>query len=122
MREYLVAPTAERDILLILERSLENFGARACDRYADLIYRAIRDVAKDPQRPGIHHRPELAADARTYHISHSSKSTGQRVALVKRPRHVLVFRQPSENVVEVGRVLHDSMDLARHLPPGYAAE
>jgi toxin ParE1/3/4 len=33
------------------------------------------------------------------------------------PRHFLIFRLRRDSAVEIVRVLHDSMDLARHLPP-----
>jgi toxin ParE1/3/4 len=36
--------------------------------------------------------------------------------LVRRPRHFLVYRTEPKLVV-IGRVLHDAMELARHLDP-----
>jgi toxin ParE1/3/4 len=38
------------------------------------------------------------------------------VGRVKTPRHFLVYRLATPECIEVGRVLHDSMDLTRHLP------
>lgn len=34
-----------------------------------------------------------------------------------RGRHVLLFRPAGDNVIMVLRILHDAMDLARHIPP-----
>jgi toxin ParE1/3/4 len=55
--------------------------------------------------------------ARTYHIQFSrSRVSGPSV---KEPRHFLLYRRREERVIEVGRIIHDSRDLARHLPGVY---
>jgi len=36
-------------------------------------------------------------------------------------RHFLLYRTRPDGRVEIGRVLHDSMDLERHLPDNYRA-
>lgn len=36
--------------------------------------------------------------------------------MVQSPRHFIVYRVVSRELVVILRVLHDSMDLARHLP------
>lgn len=38
------------------------------------------------------------------------------VGKVVRPRHVVFYRVATDQVLEVVRVLHDSMDLDQHLP------
>ncbi|MCT5390434.1 type II toxin-antitoxin system RelE/ParE family toxin, partial [Pseudomonas aeruginosa] len=38
------------------------------------------------------------------------------VGKVVRPRHFVFFRVATDQVLEVVRVLHDSMDLDQHLP------
>jgi len=54
--------------------------------------------------------------ARTYHLSLSrSRLPG---AVVKEPRHFILFRRSGE-VIEVARILHDASDLERHLPQDY---
>jgi toxin ParE1/3/4 len=35
----------------------------------------------------------------------------------RRGRHFIMYRAASGNVIEVVRILHDAMDLARHIPP-----
>ena len=44
-----------------------------------------------------------------------------RSALVRRPRHFLVYRVEPALLV-VGRVLHDAMELERHLNPDTSCE
>jgi toxin ParE1/3/4 len=42
---------------------------------------------------------------------------------VSRPRHFLLYCSTRpDGQVEIGRVLHDSMDLQRHLPDEYRAD
>jgi toxin ParE1/3/4 len=119
MPRFRLSPQAERDIESILAWSQAEFGEKARLRYEALLLRALLDLADSPDRPGSQDRPELAPGARTYHLRHSrdrvKKSTGQ----VQRPRHFLLFRVLDDGTVEVGRVLHDAMDLARHLPDDY---
>jgi toxin ParE1/3/4 len=38
---------------------------------------------------------------------------------VKHPRHFLLYRIRADGQVEIGRVLHDSMDLEPHLREEY---
>lgn len=49
--------------------------------------------------------------------NHVDKSLGR----VRRPRYFLIYRFTEENQSEIGRVLHDSMDLPSHLPVEYRA-
>jgi toxin ParE1/3/4 len=78
-------------------------------------------VVEDPDRIGSHKRPEIAAAARTYHLWHSRNRVAKRVGRVKSPRHFLLYRMRPDGQIEIGRVLHDSMDLERHLPDEYLA-
>ena len=40
-------------------------------------------------------------------------------ARVRHPRHFLIYRVDDKNGIEIGRVLHDSMDLLSNLPDEY---
>ena len=87
-------------------------------RYRALIQQALLDIEADHERPGSRERSEImAAGVRTYHLS-LSRSRGDRSA-VKEPRHFVLYRERKDGVIEVARVLHDSRDLARHLPENY---
>ena len=113
----ILAPAAEADLAEILAWSAEAFGDAARLRYAALIVRAIEDLAADPARAGVEERPEIAAKAQTYHLAHSRNRVPAAVGRVITLRHFLIFRLRGDSAVEIVRVLHDSMDLARHLPP-----
>ncbi|MGZ3383204.1 MAG: hypothetical protein ACXVBB_23545 [Isosphaeraceae bacterium] len=65
--------------------------------------------------------PEIAAAARTYHLRNSRDRVKKSIGRVQRPRHFLLYRTTDDGKVEIGRVLHDGMDLTRHLPVEYRA-
>jgi toxin ParE1/3/4 len=115
MARFRLAPQAERDIEAILAWTHEEFGEKARRRYEALLAKAILDVAESPGRPGSHDRPEIAPAARTYHIRHSRAWVKRTAGKVERPRHFLLYRTRDDGTVEIGRVLHDGMDLRRHL-------
>jgi toxin ParE1/3/4 len=119
MPRYRVSPAAERDIEAILTWTHEQFGTSARIRYEALLVRAILDVAADPDRPGGRPRPDIAADARTYHLYYSRNRVPPPAARVRQPRHLLLYRIRDDGKIEIGRVLHESMDLVRHLPEEY---
>jgi toxin ParE1/3/4 len=51
-----------------------------------------------------------------------SRNTAARGAdSIRQPRHFLLYRVAG-NVVEIGRVLHDSMELDLHLPEEYRSQ
>lgn len=117
--EVLIAPSARRDIIDILAWTRENFGLQQMRRYAKLIQTAIEEIAANPETAGSEKRPELAKACRTYHLFHSRKKAGARGKHVRNPRHFLLYRTSELGIVEIGRVLHDSMELNENLPEEY---
>jgi toxin ParE1/3/4 len=122
MVRFRLSPLAERDIEAILAWTHEHFGERGRLRYEALIVRTIQDVADDPMRPGTLARPELTPGARTYHLRLSRDRIMPATDRVRQPRHFLLYRARPDEPVEIGRVLHDGMDLMRHLPDDYRPE
>src|SRR5690349_19673458 len=112
MAQYRIAPAALLDIEAILAWTHKEFGEKARLRYEALLIRAMIDIASDPDRPGSSRRPELGASAyaRTYHLYFSRKNVTRGIGRVKRPRHFILYRTQSDGTVEIGRVLHDSLD------------
>lgn len=119
MPKYRLSPLAERDLEEILAWSHEQFGERGRLRYEALLVQAIRDVAANPRRPGCRPRPELAGGALTYHLLNSRDHVPKTQGRVRKPRHFLLARLATDGALEIGRILHDSMDLERHLPDEY---
>ncbi|MDA7980181.1 MAG: type II toxin-antitoxin system RelE/ParE family toxin [Pirellulales bacterium] len=114
-----IAPAAKRDLELILSWTHENFGERIRRSYESLIVQALSDIADNPDRTGSQRRKDISSVARTYHLYFSRSNSRSRQLLIRQPRHFLLFRAVDDGLVEVARILHDSMDLQRHLPAEY---
>lgn len=116
MFRYRLSEAAQHDVLNVLAWTHGQFGEAGRLRYEKLIVAALRDVASQPDRPGSLARPELGAGVRSWHLGLSREHGQAGSGIVRRPRHFLVYRfEPG--LVVVGRVLHDAMELARHLNP-----
>ncbi|MGQ0846653.1 MAG: type II toxin-antitoxin system RelE/ParE family toxin [Sporichthyaceae bacterium] len=112
MRRYRITHAAQSDIAGILAWSQEEFGTEARLRYEALIVAALRHVATDRGGLGGTPQAELGDGVYSWHLRRSrDRSAG---GVVRRPRHFLVYRLDDE-VVVIGRVLHDAMELQRHL-------
>ncbi|MBP2291548.1 type II toxin-antitoxin system RelE/ParE family toxin [Azospirillum rugosum] len=98
---------AERDFADILTETVQRFGRIQFEAYRALLTTAIEAVAAMPQRPGSRPRDELARNVRTFHAA----LVGKRMSAA---RHVIVYRVGADGVVEILRLLHDSMDVRRH--------
>jgi toxin ParE1/3/4 len=98
---------AELDFANIIKWTAENFGARQSRLYRDTILRAIGELADGPDVPGSKIRNEIMRGIRTLHIARHGR----------RGSHFLVYRVVDEGrIIEIGRILHDRMDLHRHVP------
>ena len=97
---------AELDFANILKWTAENFGARQSRLYRDTLVQAIGELANGPDVAGSKARDEIKRGLRTLHIARRGR----------RGRHFLLYRVAAGRIIEIGRILHDSMDLQRHLP------
>lgn len=59
-------------------------------------------------------RPELGEDVFSWHLAQSRARTHG--GKIHRPRHFLLCRRDGDTLI-VGRVLHDAMELRRHVDP-----
>lgn len=114
MADLRLTEAAETDIVEILAWSQAEFGEAARRRYERLITAALLDVMAEPHRPGSLPRPELGECVRSWHLRSSRERARDGDQIVQRPRHFLIYR-PSATVIVIGRVLHDAMELERHL-------
>ena len=101
-----LAQGAERDFFSILHWTTERFGERQARVYETTLRSALKALASGPDALGYRARPELGADVASLHAARQGRKA----------RHLVLFRV-HENVraIEVLRILHDSMDLQRHL-------
>src|SRR4030081_3944863 len=96
--------TAELDFANILRWTAENFGSQQSRLYGDSIVRTIGELADGPDAPGSKARDEIMPGVRTLHVARHGR----------RGRHFLLYRVVRGRDIEIGRILHDSMDLQRH--------
>ena len=99
---------AEADVRDIVLWTAKRFGAAQARAYADTLSGAIRALAERPAVPGARRREDIATGIMTLHVAGRGR----------KGRHLAVYRvgapaQPP--VVDVLRVLHDAMDLPRHV-------
>ncbi|QUD90593.1 type II toxin-antitoxin system RelE/ParE family toxin [Phenylobacterium montanum] len=121
MRRLELTISAQADLAAILDISAASFGAQARRRYETIIEIALGDLLADPTCLGSLERPELGPKVRTYHLRYCRGRGKSRACLVGHPRHLLVYEFDDDRVL-VLRVLHDAMELTRHLPPNESEE
>jgi len=93
------------DFTGILKYIAENFGSRQAAIYKTTLIEAISELANGPDLAGSVARDEILEGLRTIHIARRGR----------RGRHLIMFRAV-EDRIEIVRILHDAMDLARHIP------
>lgn len=114
MSGFRVSRAAVEDISEILEWSEEHFGADARSRYDALIRAALLHASADLADPRFKQRPEIGEGIKSWHLSNSV--TRSRRERVKAPRHLL-FCRDEDQLLGVGRVLHERMDPTQHVDP-----
>lgn len=97
---------AETDIDEILNYTSATFGDEQADRYRLLLVEALTDLTQGPDIPGSRNRDDIRTGLRSLHIARQGR-TG---------RHLILFRAHDGRIIDVLRVLHDAMELKRHLP------
>lgn len=119
MGDFRLSLLARADIVNILAYTNETFGPQARVRYERLIATALRDLAAEFERRGSIPRPELGAAIRSYHLRHSRERAAGGFGMVRRPRHFVLYRRIGPDLIGIGRLLHDALELERHLPTDF---
>lgn len=104
-----LADAAGQDYQTILRWTVENFGQVQGKTYAKILSSALQDLSQGPSLAGVRLREEIGPGIHTLHVARRGR----------KGRHFIVFRinpAPDTLVIEVLRLLHDSMDLPRHMP------
>jgi toxin ParE1/3/4 len=101
-----LSAAAELDFANILRWTTENFGDRQCRTYRDTLLLTIGELVNGPDVTGSKVRGEIMPGVRTLHVARHGR----------RGSHFLVYRVAGGEIIEVARILHDRMDIHRHLP------
>ena len=113
MRRVRLTGPAQRDIFRALQRSFDDFGPQARDRYRHLLDQALVDLGEDPNRAGVRSIDDVREGYFTYHIKSSTDRASK--PSVRQPRHLFAFYVDGAGDVIVARVFHDRQMLSRHL-------
>jgi toxin ParE1/3/4 len=92
----ILSPQAEEDFTDILQYTLDTWGEAQTYAYRAILDKALLAIQQYPQIGHI--RPELSAAHRLFPAG----------------RHIIVYRV-KDNVVYVSRILHERMDITRHI-------
>jgi toxin ParE1/3/4 len=95
---------AEQDYVEILQWTTKTFGEGQASTYAETMARAIEALEDGPDVLGARARDDIQPGIRTLHVARQGRAG----------RHFVVFRVAGSDI-DVLRLLHDSMDLPRHL-------
>jgi toxin ParE1/3/4 len=101
-----LSAAARRDFIEIIRWTTRRFGADQARRYSEAINRLLAELAAGPELAGSRSRADLGPTVRVVVIARHGR----------RARHLLVYRVTGGSRLEVIRILHDAMDLARHVP------
>ncbi len=107
--------TAEADFEEILRWTVDQFGEAQARIYAGTVSAALNDLTAGPTVVGAKKREDILKGLFTLHVARKGR----------KGRHFVMFRvgrAPDHDVIEVLRLLHDAMDLQRHLPPATGQE
>ena len=104
-----LSASAAADFRQILGWTAEKFGTAQVGTYADTLSAALQALSAGPAITGVKAHPEIAADIGTLRVARQGR----------KGRHFVLFRATSvdeQDVIDVLRLLHDSMDSKRHSP------
>lgn len=100
-----MSDTANADFDEILRWTAKRFGKNQAHAYAALLAEAVARLEGGPAIRGARQRGEIGTGLYTLPAG-------------RRGRHIILFRVSGEQdeAIDVLRILHDAMDLARHVP------
>ena len=97
---------SERDFQEVIKRSAQDFGPLQAEVYAKTLELAIDALRENgPGTIGVKEREEIGPGIFTLHAARRKRKSS----------HFLVFRVFEIQTIEILRILHDRMDLARHI-------
>jgi toxin ParE1/3/4 len=100
-----LASRAEQDFIEIVQWSAANFGQHQATAYAETLSLAIGALAEGPDVLGAKRREEIGDGILSLHVAREGR----------KGRHFVLFRVGGTNTIDVLRLLHDSMELVRHV-------
>jgi len=103
-RSVSLATAAQTDLDNIAAWTTGNFGPTQAETYIEAILDTIAELTAPTSPPRSVARDEIAKGVRTLHMRKRGR----------RGRHFILYSETADEV-RIQRVLHDSMELSRHL-------
>jgi toxin ParE1/3/4 len=97
MSGYRLSKHADRDFAEILHYTIRTWGKEQ-ETYFKLLTEAMNQIVKNPMLSSSKNRPDLAEGCRVLRVG----------------RHMIFYRV-NRNIIEVARILHESMDFSQHI-------
>ena len=108
--KVLLTATAKADFQGILAWTVARFGETQARAYAQTLSAALEALTAGPTAVGAKDRTDIAQGLFNLHVARKGR----------KGRHFVLFRigqVRGREAIEVLRILHDGVDLQRHLPP-----
>jgi toxin ParE1/3/4 len=100
-----IGNVAEKDFLSILKYTRDSFGVAQALIYKELLLKTLSLLEYGPNVIGSKSREEILPNLRSLHVSRNGQ----------RGRHIIFFTAQKNNTIDVIRILHDAMDLAKNI-------
>jgi toxin ParE1/3/4 len=100
---------AEADVANIVRWTAKQFGEPQARTYAETLSGALAALMDGPTMPGARARNDIGRGLFTLHVARRGR----------KGRHFILFRVARDqqgDIIEVLRILHEVMDLPRHVP------
>jgi len=104
-RSIRITLSAQQDILAIRRWTRQHFGSHQARTYARTLTLALQALHDGTHIPGAKRREDLGPVIHVLHVARQGR----------RGAHFIVFRQSGKHRIDVLRILHESMDLARQV-------
>lgn len=102
-----LSTAADKDFVDILQWTEERFGPMQAETYRTTLIDALTAIATRPDLAGSWTRDDILPGLRSLHVARNGA----------RGRHLILYRVAElPDVIDIIRILHDAMDLPRHLP------
>jgi toxin ParE1/3/4 len=97
---------AEHDYVAILQWTAARFGRGQASVYRETLIGALIALADDLTVPDGRPREEIQPGLRLLHVARQGR----------RGRHLILYRTTAPRTIDIVRILHDLMDVGRHVP------
>jgi toxin ParE1/3/4 len=84
----------------------EQFERRQASVYRQTLITALSALSDDPLVPDNHPRDDIQPGLCSLHVARRGR----------RARHLILYRISDQGTLDILRILHDSMDVGRHVP------